>query len=125
VTELPTELKDREMTVEHVSIPLYAGNFAWRLEYKVLPENKVKLGIQLKESEQGVKVLFVGENSNAQNAGILTNDVLLALGGKNIQGVDDLVTRLQTFEIGESVTLHLLRGMEEMDVDVLLRKITP
>ena len=125
VTELPAELKDREMTVEHVSIPLYAGDFAWRLEYKVLPENKVKLGIQLKESEQGVKVLFVGENSNAQNAGILTGDVLLALSGKNIQGVDDLVTRLQTFAIGEQVTIRLKRGLEEMDVGVLLRKITP
>jgi uncharacterized iron-regulated protein len=125
VTELPAELKDREMTVEHVSIPLYAGDFAWRLEYKVLPENKVKLGIQLKESEQGVSVLFVGENSNAQNAGILTGDVLLALSGKNIQGVDDLVTRLQNFAIGDQVTIRLKRGMEEMDVDVLLRKIDP
>ena len=72
-----------------------------------------------------MSTLFVGKNSNAQNAGILTGDVLLALSGKNIQGVDDLVTRLQTFEIGESVTIRLKRGLEEMDVDVLLRKITP
>lgn len=125
VTELPAELKDREMQVEHVSIPLYAGDFAWRLEYKVLPENKVRLGVQLKESELGVSVLFVGENSNAEKAGILNGDVFLALGGENIRGVDDLVRRLQTFDIGDRVTIRLRRGMKEMDVDVLLRKVTP
>ncbi len=125
VTELPPELKDREMNVEHVSIPLYAGDFAWRLEYKVLPKNKVKLGIQLKDSEAGISVLFVGKNSNAENAGILTGDVLLALGGETIHGVDDLVTRLQTFSIGDHAPIRLRRGMEEMDVDVLLREVTP
>ena len=124
VTELPAELKDREMQVEHVSIPLYAGDFAWRLEYKVLPENKVRLGVQLKESESGVSVLFVGENSNAEKAGIMKGDVFLALGGENILGVDDLVRRLQTFNIGDRVTIRLRRGMEAMDVDVLLRKAT-
>lgn len=125
VTELPAELKDREMKVEHVSIPLYAGDFAWRLEYKVLPENKVKLGVQLKESESEVRVLFVGKNSNAEKAGILTEDVLLALSGDNILGVDDLVTRLQTFKVGDRATIRLRRGMEEMDVDVLLQEATP
>ena len=125
VTELPPELKDREMDVEYVSIPLYAGDFAWRLEYKVLPENKVKLGIQLKESESEISVLFVGENSNAEKAGILKGDVLLALSGEKILNVDDLVTRLQTFNIGDHATVRLRRGMEELDVEVLLRKTTP
>lgn len=125
VTELPTELKDREMKVEHVSIPLYAGDFAWRLEYQVLPENKVKLGVQLTESESGVSVLLVGENSNAEKAGILTGDVLLALGGEKILGVDDLVTRLQTFKIGDHASIRLLRGMEELDVDIKLEEATP
>ncbi len=125
VTELPPELKDREMDVEYVSIPLYAGDFAWRLEYKVLPENKVKLGIQLKESQSEISVLFVGENSNAEKAGILKGDVLLALSGEKILGVDDLVTRLQTFNIGDYATVRLRRGMEELDVEVLLRKATP
>jgi len=125
VTELPPELKDREMDVEYVSIPLYAGDFAWRLEYKVLPVNKVKLGIQLKESQSEISVLFVGENSNAEKAGILKGDVLLALSGEKILGVDDLVTRLQTFNIGDYATVRLRRGMEELDVEVLLRKATP
>jgi len=125
VTELSAELKDREMDVKHVSIPLYAGDFAWRVEYKVLPGNKVKLGIQLKESESEVSVLFVGENSNAEKAGILKGDVLLELSGEKILGADDLVTRLQTFNVGDHAAIRLRRDREELDVDVLLRKATP
>ena len=125
VTELPTELKDREMNVEHVSIPLYAGDFVWRLEYKVQPVNKIKLGVQLKESESILSVRFVGENSNAEKAGILKDDVLLELSGEKILGVDDLVTRLQTFNIGDHATIRLRRGIEELEVDVPLQKAIP
>ena len=127
VTELPEELKDREMNVKPTSIPLYSGDFAWRLEYKVLPGNKVKLGVQLQEQEGdvGIKVLHVGENSNAQQAGILVGDVLLAMNGENISGVDDLIDRLQTLHIGDQAAIRLRRGMEELDVDVLLRETNP
>ena len=50
VTDMPEELKDREMTVEKVSIPLYLADFAWKLDYKVLPENRIRLGVRLKEA---------------------------------------------------------------------------
>ena len=42
VTHIPTELKDREMEVKNVSIPLFAADYAWVVEYNV-PDH-VKLG---------------------------------------------------------------------------------
>jgi len=125
VTELPEELKDREMQVKHVSIPLYSGDYAWRLEYKVLPDNKVKLGVQLKEKDSGVNVVHVGKNSNAQQAGIQVSDVLLAINGKNLAGVDDLIGRLQTFNLGDRAVVRLKRGEEELEVDILLQGANP
>ena len=125
VTELPEELKDREMQVKHVSIPLYSADYAWRLEYKVLPDNKVKLGVQLKEKDSGVNVVHVGENSNAQQAGIQVGDVLLAINGKNLAGVDDLIGRLQTFNLGDRAVVRLKRGEEELEVDILLQGANP
>ena len=125
VTELPEELKDREMNVEAVSIPLYSGDFAWRMEYKVLPESKVKLGVQLQEADSGIHVIQVGENSNAQQAGIRVGDVLLAMNGENISGVDDLVERLKTFNLGDRAVIRLRREEEELEVDVLLREMNP
>lgn len=125
VTELPEELKDREMNVKHVSIPLYSGDYAWRLEYKVLPDNKVKLGVQLQEKDAGIRVIHVGENSNAQQAGILRDDVLLAVNGENLTGVDDLIDRLQTFNLGDRALVRIRRGEEELEVDVLLKAANP
>lgn len=126
VTELPEELKDREMNVKPTALPLYSGDFAWRLEYKVAPEKKVKLGVQFQEREgnTGIKVVHVGENSNAQRAGVRVGDVLLAMDGENISGVDDLVDRLQAFNIGDRAMLRLRRGKEKLNVDVLLRETT-
>ena len=125
VTELPEELKDREMTVKHVSIPLYSADYSWRLNYKVLPKNKVKLGVQLQDKGSGVNVMHVGENSNAQRAGILAGDVMLAVNGENLVGVDDLIDRLQTYNLNDRVLLRLKRGDEELEVDVLLKGMNP
>ncbi len=119
VTELPAELKDREMDVKHVSIPLYSADFAWKLDYKVLPEGKVRLGVQLKEEESGVSVQAVGKSSNAERAGIQAGDTLLALNGEAIDGVEDLIERLKTFEFGDQTTLQLRRGEEALEVDVV------
>ena len=79
VTQLPPELKDREMDVEHVSIPLYSGDYAWKLQYKVLPESKIKLGVMLENSKHAVRIKSVSRNSNAERAGLKKGDLLLAM----------------------------------------------
>ncbi|GJL77041.1 MAG: hypothetical protein NPINA01_00300 [Nitrospinaceae bacterium] len=125
VTELPEELKDREMKVEPVAIPLYSGDFAWRLEYKVQPGSRIKLGVRLQEKEAGVGVVHVGDNSNAQRAGILAGDVLLAVNGETLGGVDDLVEHLQTFAPGDRAVVLLRRKTEELEIDILLKESNP
>ncbi|MFQ5451317.1 MAG: ChaN family lipoprotein [Nitrospinaceae bacterium] len=125
VTELPEDLKDREMNVEHVFVPLYLADFAWKLQYKVLPKNRILLGVRLEDEEEGVSVTQVGEKSNAEKAGIQVGDVLLAMNGKQIAGVEDLVDRLQQYNFGDRTTFHLRRGAEELDVEVLLGKMGP
>ncbi|MFQ5444520.1 MAG: PDZ domain-containing protein, partial [Nitrospinales bacterium] len=118
------DLITNERDMSHSST-LYLGDFAWILEYKVLHENKVKLGVQLQEADSGINVIQVGENSNAQKAGIQVGDVLLAMNGENLVGVDDLVDRLQTFNIGDRAVVRLRRGEEELELDVLLREVNP
>ncbi len=51
ITQVPESLKDREMTVEKVSIPLYASDYAWKVEYRV-PEEQSKTG-STPNSEKG------------------------------------------------------------------------
>lgn len=125
VTELPAELKDREMDVKHISIPLYSADFAWKLEYKVLPEGKVRLGVQLKEEESGVSVQAVGKSSNAGRAGIQAGDILLALNGEAIDDVEDLIERLKTFDFGDRAAIQFRRGGETREVEVVFAEPSP
>ncbi len=125
VTHMPAELKDREMKVEHVSIPLYMADFAWKLDYRVLPENKIKLGVQLKEEAAGVSVTWVSDLSNARRAGIQVGDVLTAMNGQAIGGVHDLVERLQTFRLGDKTVFSLTREGKDMEVEVHLKESPP
>ena len=69
VTHIPKELKNREMEVEKVSIPLFAADYAWKVDYKV-PDN-VRLGVRLAKKNAGVVIMEVMQNTNAERAGIL------------------------------------------------------
>jgi uncharacterized iron-regulated protein len=120
VTYIPPELKDREMSYDSVLVPLYSADFAWKVDYKVLPEGKIKLGVFLEETEKGPKIKSVGENSNADRGGILANDILIEMSGEPIAGVEDLKEILQTKKSGEIVIVKLIRNSVKMILEMEL-----
>ena len=122
VTELPPELEDREMNVKHVSIPLYSGDYAWKVQYEVLPDNKVKLGVILENSENAVQIKSVAANSNAERAGLKNGDLLLAINGIKLIDIEDLTNTLRKLEIGDRVRVIVKRGSEEITAEVQFRK---
>ena len=118
VTELPPELEDREMDIKHVSIPLYSADYAWKIQYKVLPENKVKLGVLLENSKNTVRIKSVSANSNAELAGLKDGDLLLAIDGIKLIDIEDLTDKLKRLVIGDRARLIVKRGLEEIDVEI-------
>ncbi len=118
VTQLPPELKDREMEVKHVSIPLYSGDYVWKLQYKVLPENKIKLGVLLESRHNDVRVKSVAANSNAERAGLKDGDILLAVDRAELVDAEDLIDRLRGKNIGDRAELRVKRGTQEITVEV-------
>ena len=118
VTELPPELEDREMDVQHVSIPLYSGDYAWKLQYKVLPDNKVKLGVTLENSENAVRIKSVSANSNAERAGLKKDDILLAINEIKLTDIEDLTDKLRGLDVGDRARLIVKRESEEMNVEI-------
>lgn len=120
--EIPDELKDREMNVKEVPIPLYAADFAWKVVYKVPPPNRIKLGVGLEELEHGARVRSVTENSPAAKAGVQKNDVLLIVDGQEVIDVDGMIDYLQTKNFGDKVGIKLRRGGTEMNVEAVLQK---
>ena len=126
ITKIPEELKDREMKVEKVSIPLYAANYVWKVEYRVPGQNKVKLGVQLAQEKDGaVRIQSIGENSNAQTAGMKAGDQLLSMDGKTLTGVNDVLELLQNKIFDDHSTFQLRRDNQALKVEVVFKQRKP
>ncbi len=120
ITEVTPETEGRQMDVEHVAIPLYAADFAWKVPYR-LPPKKIKLGVFLEELAQGLRVKSVQDNSNAGRAGLVQGDVLLAMDGASLDSVMSLIQRLQKKKAGSSIALTVQRDDTILTIDVHLK----
>jgi uncharacterized iron-regulated protein len=122
VTKIPKELKNREMKMKSVSIPLVASDFAWKVSYIVPPPKRIRLGVFLDELENGLKVLKVERGSNAERMNLQKDDVLLALDGNELSDVEDLAAQLQKYNFGDTLRLKIERGNSEQDVSGVLQE---
>ena len=120
VTDVPEELKDREMEVEKVSIPLYAADYVWKVEYKV-PDN-VRLGVRLAKKKEGIMVIEVMENTNAKRAGLLQGDVLIRMDGQKLSSVEEVLEQIQNKNFTDLSIFNVLRDGRELQIKVKFRE---
>jgi hypothetical protein len=122
VTELPSELKNREMDVQHVPIPLYSADYVWKVQYKVLPKNKIMLGVILENTGNAVRIMSVSSNSNADQAGLKDGDLLLSMGKVEITNIENFIERLKEYKIDDKVTFLIKRGEKKIKAEVRFRE---
>ena len=75
--------------------------------------------------EEGAVIAEVRPGSPAEAAGITAGDIIIALDGEPIGSITDLAGRVQQHRPGDTVTLTLVRGGEEHDVEVELAERVP
>ena len=68
----------------------------------------------------GVEVETVIDETAAALGGLLAGDVILSLGGEPIRTMEGLVVSLRFYRVGDEVPLHVRRGTEALDLDVVL-----
>ncbi|MBK9104773.1 MAG: trypsin-like peptidase domain-containing protein [Saprospiraceae bacterium] len=73
---------------------------------------------------EGLLVDAVVENSAAQYAGVLPNDVLVEIDGKPLKTFDDLKQKIDLAKVGDSVDLKVFRNGKYVDIPVRLKKGT-
>ena len=73
--------------------------------------------------ETGALVLSVEENSPARRAGLREGDVIVALEGKPVAGVDDLHRVLTDVRVGVSCSLTVLRYTEKLELRVVPEEV--
>jgi S1-C subfamily serine protease len=63
--------------------------------------------------EEGILVIGVEPDSPARKAGLREGDVIVAIGGEPVSGLDDLHRLLTEERIGKEATLEVIRGFTE------------
>jgi len=70
-------------------------------------------------SETGVFVMSIDDGSPAKKAGLREGDVIIALDGKPVAGVDDLHRLLTDARVGVSNSLTVVRHTEKLELNVI------
>ncbi|MBP3884481.1 MAG: trypsin-like peptidase domain-containing protein [Olsenella sp.] len=69
---------------------------------------------------QGAYVAEVTQDSPAAAAGIQKGDIITAVNGKAITSADGMILDVRSHQVGETISVTLMRGKEEKTVDVTL-----
>lgn len=112
------------------------SNIVKKVAYDLIKYGEVKrvqLGINIMENnaevaksnqlstEQGVVITGIVNGGNASAADIKIKDVVLAVGMKPINSVNELQAELATRQPGDLIKLELMRGDHRKSVEVLLK----
>ncbi len=74
------------------------------------------------ETARGVIVGRVEGDSPAEDAGLKPEDIIVSLNGEDVQSWDSFRTRIAAFKPGDKVTLGIIRGNDNMSLEVTLGK---
>jgi serine protease DegQ len=69
---------------------------------------------------EGAMVVEVTKGTGAEKAGLKTGDVIVALDGKPIRSMDELILAVRRTKVGQSVKLTLYRDAKRLDVTMAI-----
>jgi serine protease Do len=85
------------------------------------PDPFLGVGVEKKWPDRpGLEVGNIVDGSAAQKAGLRTGDVLLKVNDRDMNEVDDLIMIINRHKVGDTLTLLILRGEEELTVSATL-----
>jgi serine protease Do len=90
-------------------------------EREVFSKGGTVLGVALKnDDDSDLIVSEVTKGSGAEEAGLQVDDRILAIEGKVVEDLSELVGELKERRVGDQVTIRLMRGENEIDVKIKL-----
>ena len=84
------------------------------------PKGGAWLGIQLKDSDEGVTVGGVAEGSPAEKAGLKSGDIITKLSDKGIGSTGDIISRVRDSAPGDKLKLTIQRDGKDENIEVTL-----
>lgn len=120
--QISPEKEHKIMDVTMPEIPLLSGDFAWIVTYEGLEDEKVYLGVMIKDSDAGVVILGTMKTSVAEEAGLEKDDIIISFDGKPIENKFDLTYLMSLKKPGDKGILEVLRGEEPLRFEVTFRQ---
>ncbi|NVL89722.1 MAG: ChaN family lipoprotein [Desulfobacterales bacterium] len=118
---VPPEKKHKLMAVTPPEIPLQSGDFAWIVSYQDLDDQRVYLGVMIRDTDDGVKVLGTLKNSTAEEVGLQKNDIITAMDGEPIETRFDLTYLIGLKKPGERGIIEVLRDKKPLSFEVTFK----
>lgn len=88
-------------------------------EVKEKQNLSVNYGALLRGSDEGPAIM---PNSPAQKAGLQTEDIILELNGQKITSENSLASLIQKYQVGDTITLKVLRNGKELTLQATLEE---
>jgi serine protease Do len=101
--------------IKNVKIPKEPAPYIGVSVQNVLPSYVKDLQL---ENTDGAFVKEVPMGGPAFKAGIKTYDVILGVNGSKIKTNEELITKIKTLKVGDTVTLNIIRDGKKIDVKV-------
>lgn len=96
------------------------------IEFREVFENGAVLGVVIRDDDAGVRVVGVTPDSGAEAAGILADDVIIAIDGQTLAGevhpARSLRKAMDDVDPGDTVQIVLMRDDDEHNLDVEARQ---
>lgn len=82
----------------------------------IVSVKKVSIGLipDTQYEGSGVKAMMIKPEKEAEKAGLLQGDIIIAIDGKEIKTLSDYTEYLSEFKVGDVVELTILRGKETL-----------
>ena len=115
---IPPDKMHKVMDVRMPEIPFQPGDFVWIVNYEDLSDQKVYLGVIVRDTDEGLRVLGTLKNSAAAKAGLQKDDLVKALDGNPVENKFDLTYFVSLKKPGEEGVVEVLRNNEPVRFEV-------
>lgn len=91
--------------------------------FRAEPEAQPFLGIRLEDSDAGAIIADVIADSPADDAGLMTGDVITAVDDTEITSAEEVIQVVQSAEPGDSITITVERDGETLEIEAALGEV--
>lgn len=118
IIEAPERGRYKSMKVTLPQVPMLPGDFAWVVTHEDLEDKRVYLGVMIKETDEGIKIIGIAKGSAAEKAGLEKEDIITTFDGESIETSFDLTYLIGLKKSGDKGVVEVRRNGDTLRYDV-------